>query len=101
MGFIFPTVVAGLGWGDWKGGFFFAGAARLMFVHHVRPAFVFSSFFLSLVTVAFEGLTRSFSLKSTFCVNSLAHWLGETPFDDKVRLPSVTTPRELPMCIVV
>ncbi len=21
--------------------------------------------------------------KSTFCVNSLAHWLGETPFDDK------------------
>jgi stearoyl-CoA desaturase (delta-9 desaturase) len=22
-------------------------------------------------------------LQSTFCVNSLAHWLGETPFDDK------------------
>jgi stearoyl-CoA desaturase (delta-9 desaturase) len=43
MGFIFPTLVAGLGWGDWKGGFFFAGAARLMFVHH-----------------------------STFCVNSLS-----------------------------
>jgi fatty-acid desaturase len=21
--------------------------------------------------------------QSTFCVNSLAHWLGETPFDDK------------------
>ena len=21
--------------------------------------------------------------KSTFCVNSLAHWLGEAPFDDK------------------
>ncbi|GAA5980587.1 hypothetical protein JCM5350_004357 [Sporobolomyces pararoseus] len=54
MGFVFPTVVAGLGWGDWRGGFFFAGAARLLFVHH-----------------------------STFCVNSLAHWLGETPFDDK------------------
>lgn len=54
MGFIFPTVVAGLLWGDWRGGFFYAGAARLLFVHH-----------------------------STFCVNSLAHWLGETPFDDK------------------
>ncbi|BGP49818.1 stearoyl-CoA 9-desaturase [Rhodotorula kratochvilovae] len=54
MGFIFPTLVAGLGWGDYRGGFFFAGAARLLFVHH-----------------------------STFCVNSLAHWLGETPFDDK------------------
>jgi stearoyl-CoA desaturase (delta-9 desaturase) len=22
-------------------------------------------------------------LQSTFCVNSLAHWLGESPFDDK------------------
>ena len=54
MGFIFPTLVAGLCWGDFRGGFFFAGAARLLFVHH-----------------------------STFCVNSLAHWLGETPFDDK------------------
>ncbi|KAI5481749.1 hypothetical protein MNV49_000026 [Pseudohyphozyma bogoriensis] len=54
MGFIFPTIVAGLGWNDWRGGFFFAGAARLVFVHH-----------------------------STFCVNSLAHWLGEAPFDDK------------------
>ena len=31
-----PTAVAGLGWGDWRGGFFFAGAARLVFVHHVR-----------------------------------------------------------------
>ncbi|WAQ90824.1 hypothetical protein PtA15_13A223 [Puccinia triticina] len=54
MGFFFPTLVAGLGWGDWRGGFFYAGAARLLFVHH-----------------------------STFCVNSLAHWLGDAPFDDK------------------
>lgn len=54
MGFLVPTAVAGFGWGDWRGGFFYAGAARLLFVHH-----------------------------STFCVNSLAHWLGETPFDDK------------------
>lgn len=54
MGFVVPTLVAGLGWGDYRGGFFFAGAARLLFVHH-----------------------------STFCVNSLAHWLGDAPFDDR------------------
>ncbi|KAI9606854.1 hypothetical protein H4Q26_006394 [Puccinia striiformis f. sp. tritici PST-130] len=27
MGFLFPTMVAGLGWNDWRGGFFYAGAA--------------------------------------------------------------------------
>ncbi|KAF8488071.1 hypothetical protein JB92DRAFT_3018269 [Gautieria morchelliformis] len=54
MAFAVPTLVAGLGWGDWRGGMYYAGATRLMFVHH-----------------------------STFCVNSLAHYLGETPFDDK------------------
>ncbi|KDQ60340.1 hypothetical protein JAAARDRAFT_56252 [Jaapia argillacea MUCL 33604] len=54
MGWAVPTAIPGLFWGDWVGGFFYAGAARLCFVHH-----------------------------STFCVNSLAHWLGETPFDDK------------------
>ena len=35
FGFGIPTVVPGLLWGDWKGGYFFAGAARLVFVHHV------------------------------------------------------------------
>lgn len=59
MGFIFPTLVAGYGWGDWRGGYFYAGLARLTFVHH-----------------------------ATFCVNSLAHWLGETTFDDR------NTPRD-------
>ncbi|RUP52091.1 delta-9 desaturase [Jimgerdemannia flammicorona] len=53
MAFVFPTLVAGLGWGDWRGGYFYAGMVRLVFLHH-----------------------------ATFCVNSLAHWLGETPFDD-------------------
>lgn len=38
--------------------------------------------FLSLLLSLFEVLTIS-SAQSTFCVNSLAHWLGETPFDDK------------------
>ncbi|KAI0360555.1 delta 9-fatty acid desaturase protein [Trametes cingulata] len=53
-GFILPTLVCYFGWGDMWGGFVYAGAARLCFVHH-----------------------------STFCVNSLAHWLGDAPFDDK------------------
>jgi stearoyl-CoA desaturase (delta-9 desaturase) len=50
---IFPTLVAGLGWGDWRGGYFYAGALRLVVVHH-----------------------------ATFCVNSLAHFLGSTTYDD-------------------
>jgi len=54
VSFGLPTLIPGMLWGDWRGGYFYAGAARLCFVHH-----------------------------STFCVNSLAHWLGETPFDDK------------------
>jgi len=54
MAIILPTLVAGLGWADWQGGFFFAGVARLVVVHH-----------------------------ATFCVNSVAHWLGDQPFDDK------------------
>lgn len=37
FGFIVPTVIPGLLWGDWKGGYFFAAAARLVFVHHVCP----------------------------------------------------------------
>jgi stearoyl-CoA desaturase (delta-9 desaturase) len=54
MAFVFPTLVCGLGWGDYRGGYFFAGVLRLVFVHH-----------------------------STFCVNSLAHYLGDAPFDDR------------------
>ncbi|KAJ6486729.1 delta 9-fatty acid desaturase protein [Mycena sanguinolenta] len=54
MSFVLPTAIPWLCWGDARGGYFYAGFARLLFVHH-----------------------------STFCVNSLAHWLGESPFDDK------------------
>ncbi|KAF8345334.1 delta 9-fatty acid desaturase protein [Amanita rubescens] len=54
MGFIVPTVIPWLFWNDAAGGYIYAGVLRLCFVHH-----------------------------STFCVNSLAHWLGEAPFDDK------------------
>ena len=35
FGFVVPTVIPGLLWGDWKGGYFFAATARLVFVHHV------------------------------------------------------------------
>ncbi|KIY71476.1 delta 9-fatty acid desaturase protein [Cylindrobasidium torrendii FP15055 ss-10] len=52
--FVLPTAVAHYGWNDAWGGLVYAGLVRLTFVHH-----------------------------STFCVNSLAHWIGESPFDDK------------------
>lgn len=54
MGLVFPSVVAGLLWGDYKGGFIYAGILRIFFVQ-----------------------------QATFCVNSLAHWLGDQPFDDR------------------
>ncbi|KAJ5673509.1 hypothetical protein N7507_002636, partial [Penicillium longicatenatum] len=54
FGVLFPMAVAGLGWGDWKGGLVYAGILRFLFVQ-----------------------------QATFCVNSLAHWLGEQPFDDR------------------
>ena len=54
MGLIFPMLVAGIGWGDWYGGLIYAGILRVAFVQ-----------------------------QATFCVNSLAHWLGDQPFDDR------------------
>jgi stearoyl-CoA desaturase (delta-9 desaturase) len=54
MSLVFPTLVCGLGWGDWIGGFVYAGIIRIAFVQ-----------------------------QATFCVNSLAHWLGDQPFDDR------------------
>jgi len=54
MGLIMPTLVCGLGWGDWSGGYVYAGILRIFGVQ-----------------------------QATFCVNSLAHWLGDQPFDDR------------------
>ncbi|KAI0396339.1 delta-9 acyl-CoA desaturase [Xylariaceae sp. FL0594] len=54
MALIVPTLVCGLGWGDWMGGFIYGGILRIFFVQ-----------------------------QATFCVNSLAHWLGDQPFDDR------------------
>lgn len=44
MGVIFPTLVAGLGWGDYWGGLIYAAFCRMVFVHHVR-SFVLQLFF--------------------------------------------------------
>jgi stearoyl-CoA desaturase (Delta-9 desaturase) len=54
MSLIVPTLVCGFGWGDWLGGFIYGGILRIFFVQ-----------------------------QATFCVNSLAHWLGDQPFDDR------------------
>lgn len=54
MGLVFPMLVSGLGWNDWVGGIIYAGILRIFFVQ-----------------------------QATFCVNSLAHWLGDQPFDDR------------------
>eukprot|EP00741_Cyanophora_paradoxa_P006056 tig00000981_g5874.t1 len=48
-----PTFVAGYFWGDWKGGFLIAGVLRQVMVH-----------------------------QSTFCINSIAHMIGDQPFAD-------------------
>ncbi|PVH77270.1 hypothetical protein DL98DRAFT_638411 [Cadophora sp. DSE1049] len=57
MGMILPCLVTGLGWGDWMGGFIYAGIVRIFFVQ-----------------------------QATFCVNSLAHWLGDHIFTALVTL---------------
>lgn len=51
--FVVPSLVAGYFWGDYLGGFIYGG---------ILKAFVIQ--------------------QATFCVNSLAHWIGEQPFDD-------------------
>ena len=56
IGFGLPTL-AGYLWGGWTaalGAFLIAGAARIVFVHHM-----------------------------TFCINSLCHWIGKQPYSSK------------------
>ncbi|KAF9475742.1 delta 9-fatty acid desaturase protein [Pholiota conissans] len=59
FGYVLPAVIPGLLFDDWLGGVYFSGALRLTIAHH-----------------------------STFCINSIAHWLGTAPYDD------VQTPRD-------
>ncbi|KAF8833062.1 hypothetical protein BDN67DRAFT_1021412, partial [Paxillus ammoniavirescens] len=51
---VIPIVVCGYGWGDWCGRFIWASLIWL-----------------------------SVALHSMFCINSLCHWLGDKPYDDK------------------
>lgn len=53
MAWAFPALICGL-WGDRVGGFIYAGIIRCFLLQ-----------------------------QATFCVNSLAHWIGEQPFDDR------------------
>ena len=53
VGILFPTLLCGLLFGDYRGGFFFASMLRIVFVHH-----------------------------ATFFVNSLAHYHGVSTFSD-------------------
>jgi len=53
VGLLIPCLIAGLGWNDWLGGLIYPGILRIAVLQ-----------------------------QSTFCVNSLAHWLGDQPFDD-------------------
>jgi stearoyl-CoA desaturase (delta-9 desaturase) len=52
MGYVLPTVFSGLCWGDFIGGFVIVGC-----------------------------LGTSAVQQCTFCVNSVAHWIGEQPFE--------------------
>lgn len=54
MSMVLPTLVAGLGWGDWWGGFIYGGILKTFVIQ-----------------------------QATFAVNSLAHWIGTQPFDDR------------------
>ncbi|RAH50674.1 acyl-CoA desaturase [Aspergillus brunneoviolaceus CBS 621.78] len=54
MGFLLPAAVAGMLWGDWQGGFLYAGCLRVVLVWHV-----------------------------SYCINSLAHWIGEQSYSTR------------------
>lgn len=54
-GIILPTLVCGLGWGDWLGGYFYAGLAKIAMVHH-------STFFInSLAHTNFFGAMQNYA----------------------------------------
>ncbi|KAI8832349.1 hypothetical protein BC829DRAFT_428566 [Chytridium lagenaria] len=55
MAFVLPTVVAGLGWGDWAGGYFYAGVLRLVFVHHATFCHSPRDHFITAIVTLGEG----------------------------------------------
>nr|AOE43350.1 delta 9 fatty acid desaturase ScdA [Coremiostelium polycephalum] len=54
LGIFFPMWICGHFWGDWKGGFFIAGIA-----------------------------SKVLMMQCTFCINSLAHYIGEATYTDQ------------------
>lgn len=36
FGYLLPSIIPGVLWGDWKGGFYFSAALRLTVAHHAR-----------------------------------------------------------------
>ncbi|EPY34651.1 stearoyl-CoA desaturase (delta-9 desaturase) [Strigomonas culicis] len=54
-GVILPTLICGLGWGDWVGGYCYAALAKIVFVHHC-------TFFInSLAHTSMFGATQNYS----------------------------------------
>ncbi|CCW65910.1 unnamed protein product [Phytomonas sp. Hart1] len=54
-GIVLPTMICGLGWGDWMGGYFYASLAKIAFVHH-------NTFFInSLAHTNLFGAKQNFS----------------------------------------
>lgn len=53
FGYFLPIAIPGLLWSDWIGGLCFSACFRLTVAHH-----------------------------SAFCINSIAHWLGNASYDD-------------------
>jgi len=54
-GVILPTLICGLGWNDWMGGYFYAALLKMAFVHH-------STFFInSLAHSSFFGAAQNYS----------------------------------------
>eukprot|EP00405_Crypthecodinium_cohnii_P022081 CAMPEP_0206483806 /NCGR_PEP_ID=MMETSP0324_2-20121206/39636_1 /ASSEMBLY_ACC=CAM_ASM_000836 /TAXON_ID=2866 /ORGANISM="Crypthecodinium cohnii, Strain Seligo" /LENGTH=479 /DNA_ID=CAMNT_0053961909 /DNA_START=69 /DNA_END=1508 /DNA_ORIENTATION=+ len=60
-GIILPTVICGLGWNDWAGGFVYAALAKMIFVHH-------STFFINSL-----AHTDLFGAKQNFSDNHSSH----------------------------
>jgi stearoyl-CoA desaturase (delta-9 desaturase) len=65
-GWVLPTLICGLLWGDFRGGFFIAAVLKTVALHHC-----------------------------IFCINSLAHYCGDGPFNDMI------SPRENLLCAIL
>jgi stearoyl-CoA desaturase (Delta-9 desaturase) len=67
------TVMTGYGWRGWQGGFVWTSLLRLVSTYHV-----------SILPPGYLLRMNLMNLKSTFCVDSLCHRLGDKLYDDKL-----------------